>query len=137
MRRSGDTVVVETPEELAFPNRNDLRQLVLDIIHDTVSPVVVIDLNRTEHVDSAGLGTLVTLRKKATQRGGELWIANVNADVKQRLSLTKVELVLPCLDDIDEDDDGAAGRTAPRPPRMPGPLSGSAEADWPPPADLH
>jgi anti-anti-sigma factor len=132
VRRSGTTVVVALPEALVVANRNDLKRLVLELIHDNARPVIVIDLQRTQYIDSAGLGALVMLRKKATQRDGELWIANLNADLKQLFRLTNLESILPCLD---EDDDDGAGRTAPRRPRSPGPLSASADADLPPPTD--
>ena len=133
LRQNGDTIVVDIPDALGVKNRNDLKRLVLEVIHDDVRPLIIIDLQRTRYVDSAALGALVMLRRQAAQRGGEMWVANLNAELKQLFSLTKVDRLLPCLDDLDEgDDDGRAGRTAPRRPRMPGPLSGSAEADLPP-----
>ena len=133
VHRRGNTIVVDVPPTLVIGNRQELKQLILDPLERGTMQFVV-DLRRTSYVDSAGLGALIVTRKRVVAAGGELWLANVNGDLKQLLSLTKLDSFLPLLDEFD--DDGSAARPAPRIPRAPGPLSSSAEADLPPPNDF-
>ena len=134
VHRRGNTIVVDVPPTLVIGNRQELKQLILDPLERGTMQFVV-DLRRTNYVDSAGLGALIVTRKRVVAAGGEMWLANVNEDLKQLLTLTRLDSFLPRLDDYDEDDDGNAARPAPRLPRAPGPLSASAEADLPPPSD--
>ena len=133
VHRRGNTIVVDVPQTLVIGNRQELKHLILDPLERGTTQFVV-DLRRTSYVDSAGLGALIVTRKKVVAQGGELWLANVNEDLKLLLTLTKLDAFLPRLDDFD--DEGGAARPAPRIPRAPGPLSSSAEADLPPPTDF-
>jgi len=130
--RKGSTTVVRTPPVLVITNRHELKQLILNALEGG-DRQFVIDLRETAYVDSSGLGALVAIRKRVVQQGGELWLAHLSDDLAQLLSLTKLDTLLPRLD---EDDEGSAGRSAPRLPRAPGPLPGSPEADLPPPPDF-
>ena len=130
VKRHGDTLVVGVPGQLIVANRQQLKERVLDEL-EKGERAFLIDLADTGYVDSAGLGALVSLRKKVRERGGELRLANLNDDLKQLLRLTKVDTLLPCDVRDDDDDDGSAGRTAPWLPRPPGPLFGASEAEPP------
>ena len=134
VHRRGNTIVIDVPQTLVIGNRQELKQLILEPLERGTTQFVV-DLRRTGYVDSAGLGALIVTRKKVVAAGGELWLANVSADLRQLLFLTKLDSFLPRLDEFDDDDDGDA-RPAPRTPRAPGPLSSSADADVPPPSDF-
>ena len=133
VHRRGNTIVVDVPPMLVIGNRQELKHLILDPLERGTMQFVV-DLRRTTYVDSAGLGALIVTSKRVVAEGGEMWLANVNDDMKRLLSLTKLNTFLPLLDEFD--DDGDAARPAPRLPRAPGPLSSSAEADLPPPGDF-
>ena len=132
--RNGSTTIIRLPQTLVIANRQELKQLILDAVADG-DRQFVLDLRDTAYVDSSGLGALVAVRKRVTEQGGEMWLANVNADLRQLLALTRLDSLLPLLNERD-DDDGGAERAAPRLPRTPGPLSGSGEADVPPPTDF-
>ena len=134
VHRRGNTIVVDAPPSLVITNRQELKQLILDPLESGTLQFVV-DLRRTNYIDSAGLGALVVTRKKVVAKGGELWLANVNADLQMLFSLTKLDAFLPRLDDFDDDGDSAA-RATPKLPWATGPLSSSADADLPPPNDF-
>jgi anti-sigma B factor antagonist len=131
--RRGNTIVVDVPPTLVIGNRQELKQLILDPLERGAMQFVV-DLRRTTYVDSAGLGALIVTRKRVVAAGGEMWLANVNDELRRLLSLTRLDSFLPLLDELD--DDGDAARPSPRLPRAPGPLSSSSEADLPPPNDF-
>lgn len=55
---------------------------------------LIVDLNRVDFVDSAGLGALIGGMRRARQAGGDLRIANPNEQVSMLLSLTSLDQVL-------------------------------------------
>ena len=123
--RDGDRAVVGIPEQLVVGNRLDLKQRVLDELGRGTRRFRL-DFRVTGYVDSAGLGALVALSKHVRLQAGELRLANLNADLKALLELTRLDALLQ----IDEDD-GTAGRPATLRPRPPGPLEDKAESERP------
>ena len=132
VHRRGNTIVVDVPPTLVIGNRQELKQLILGPLERGTTQFVV-DLRRTTYVDSAGLGALIVIRKRVVAEGGEMWLANVNAELKRLLWLTKLSTFLPLLDEL---DDEPADRPAPRVSLVPTPMSSSPEADLPPPVDF-
>lgn len=133
VHRRGSTIVIDVPPTLVIGNRQELKQLILDPLERGTMQFVV-DLRRTTYVDSAGLGALIVTRKKVVAAGGEMWLANVNTELKRLLQLTKLDTFLPLLDD--PDDQASAAAPAARAPRAPGALSSSSEVDPPAPGDF-
>ena len=132
IRREGATRRVELSTQLSVRNRHALKQaIVAEIEHGAL--LWVLDFARTETIDSSGLGLLVSLNKAIRQRGGELSLANVSAELRKVFRLTRVDTIFRI--DEESDDGGSAGRTAPLHPRAPDPLFDAAKPrlDEPPP----
>jgi anti-sigma B factor antagonist len=93
--------VVEGPTQFIIHNRAEVRQRVraqLEQGHATV----VVDLSRTEYVDSAGLGTLVLLSKEARALGGCLVLAGLSDHVRDLLRLVRLDEVLTIAATVEE-----------------------------------
>jgi anti-sigma B factor antagonist len=86
------TAVVEGPTQFIVENRAELRQRVRAELEQGRATVVV-DLSRTEYVDSAGLGTLVLLNKEARAAGGSLVLAGLSDHVRDLLRLVRLDEV--------------------------------------------
>jgi anti-sigma B factor antagonist len=86
------TAVVEGPTQFIVENRAELRQRVRAELEQGRATVVV-DLSRTEYVDSAGLGTLVLLNKEARAAGGCLVLAGLSDHVRDLLRLVRLDEV--------------------------------------------
>ena len=86
-------VVIEAPPQFVVGTRADVRQRVQAELEQGRGTVVV-DLSRTEYVDSAGLGTLVLLNKAARATGGRLVLAGLNDHVRDLLRLVRLDQVL-------------------------------------------
>jgi anti-sigma B factor antagonist len=84
--------VVEGPTQFIIDNRADVRQRVREQLEQGRATVVV-DLSRTEYVDSAGLGTLVLLNKEARAAGGCLILAGLSDHVRDLLRLVRLDEV--------------------------------------------
>ena len=130
--RRDDTVVLRIPNVLIATNRDELKHRVLELTRQGERRFIL-DFVETSYIDSSGLGVLVSLTKAIRRFGAELWLANLNEDLRTLLELTKLDSVLPLLGDAD-DGDGSASRPAPIFPVPPPPLHGS-EFELPGPPD--
>jgi anti-sigma B factor antagonist len=82
--------VVEGPTQFIIDNRADVRRRVREQLEQGRSTVVV-DLSRTEYVDSAGLGTLVLLNREARALGSSLVLAGLSDHVRDLLRLLRLD----------------------------------------------
>lgn len=55
-----------------------------------LSPVVVVDLDQVEFIDSSGLGALVRARRTAQEHGGDVVLAGADEQVREVLALTNL-----------------------------------------------
>ena len=53
----------------------------------------VIDLQELQHINSSGLGVLITLLTKARKVGGEVTLANPSSYIKNLLLITKLNTI--------------------------------------------
>jgi anti-sigma B factor antagonist len=118
--RDGDRVVLSIVGQLVVENRQELKQQVVDEL-ERGARTFLLDFRQTGYIDSSGLGALVSIAKRIRQQAGELRLANLNDDLKTMFELSRLDALFQ----IDDDDDGPAGRPAPVLPRRPGPLEGT------------
>jgi anti-sigma B factor antagonist len=51
---------------------------------------IVINLEQVNYVDSAGLGTLIEMHRKTKDRGGQLKLCNLGANLRQALEIARL-----------------------------------------------
>jgi anti-sigma B factor antagonist len=93
--------VVEGPTQFIVDNRAEVRQRVRSQLEQGRATVVV-DLSRTEYVDSAGLGTLVLLNKEARAVGSCLVLAGLTEHVRDLLRLVRLDEVFTIAATVEE-----------------------------------
>lgn len=95
--------VLAAPDELTLDRRTWFRRAAGDLL--TALPEgsgrLVIDLSSTRHVDSAGLGALMLVQRKAAERRVPVSLRGASEELRFLLVLTK-------LDDLFEIEGGAA-----------------------------
>jgi anti-sigma B factor antagonist len=74
----------------------------LGIAVDGGSPVVVIDLARTRDLNSTAIGVLVGAYRRASTRGAELRLCNVQSDLQSVLTVIKLVNVIPVFDSLEK-----------------------------------
>jgi anti-sigma B factor antagonist len=109
--RRGDTLVVHVDGPVTVGNRHQLRQKVLDEL-GRGEEKFLLDLSRTDFIDSAGLGVLVSLLKKIREQGGALLLARLNTELRDLFAVTKLDTIFRI-----EDDSGGGSAARPAPPR--------------------
>jgi anti-anti-sigma factor len=83
----GDCIVVHTPDELGGD-----QAIAFDAFLRNVMPQrVVLDLDSTESLDSAGLTALLDAQDHLREQGGDVKIATTNATNRKILEITRLD----------------------------------------------
>ena len=83
----GDVVVVHTPEELANDHADGIERFLTTLERSNV----VVDLDSTESIDSAGLNVLLDVQDNLRELGGNLKIATTNHMNRKILEITRLD----------------------------------------------
>ncbi|MGH7589847.1 MAG: STAS domain-containing protein [Gemmatimonadales bacterium] len=81
------------PEHLGLQSRTDFRQQAVSLLERLPEDTgrLVIDLSTTRQVDSAGLGALMLIQRKAAERRQTVVLRDANEELRFLLVLTKLE----------------------------------------------
>lgn len=95
--------VLAAPEELGLETRTAFRRAATELLGQLTEGAgrLVIDLAATRQVDSAGLGALMLVQRKAAERRVTVCLRGANEELRFLLVLTK-------LDDLFELETGAS-----------------------------
>jgi anti-sigma B factor antagonist len=91
-------MVVDCSGRLVFGEESaSLREMVRRLLAE--SPTVVMNLREVNHIDSGGLGTLVSLFTTARAAGGAIKLASLSQRVGDLLQVTKLFMIFEVFDD--------------------------------------
>ena len=83
----GDVIVVHTPEELGFDQADGFERYLPTLERRNV----VLDLDDTEMLDSAGLTALLNVHDRLRASSGDLKIATTNFSNRKILEITRLD----------------------------------------------
>lgn len=99
------TVIVEDTAILAIRGRLDVTNQALFVRQASLAlattPFLIVNLARTEFLDSSALGVLVALSKRAADAGGALWFAAVPPHIAQLLQITRLDYFFESYEDVE------------------------------------
>ena len=110
IRRDGDVAIVELAGEFTLGRDKiaqplDLHGFRLEDLGDTLSDLldkqcvrIVLDLEKVRFMDSAGLGHLVSWKKRTTQLGGDVRLSRPQQRVRDLFELTSLTRVFQIFD---------------------------------------
>jgi anti-anti-sigma factor len=95
--------VLPAPEELGLDSRTAFRRAATELLAQLAEGQgrLIIDMSGTTQVDSAGLGALMIIQRKAAERRLTVCLRGANEELRFLLVLTK-------LDDLFDLENGAA-----------------------------
>lgn len=96
---NGSSVVVAAPSgELDFT-----RIAEVDAMLESVPPEgrLIVDLSRVAFVDSVTLSRFVRALRRHEAAGGRIVLADARGPVRRVLSITRLDVVLPYVDDVE------------------------------------
>ena len=81
------------PETLGLDTRVEVRKAAIRLLEEMPEGVgrLVIDLARTRHVDSAGLGALMLIQRRAAERRQVVVLRSASEEIRFLLMLTKLD----------------------------------------------
>jgi len=90
-----DIVVLEMAGKITMGN--DCRQVewTTKKLMDESQKKIIFDLSGITHVDSTGIGIIVTVAGQMKKAGGQLRVAGANQHVEQILKMTSVDQIVP------------------------------------------
>jgi anti-sigma B factor antagonist len=92
----GDVIVVHTPEELGSDHSEHLERFLTTLERNHV----VLDLDNTETIDSAGLTVVLEAQANLRELGGDLKIATSNHINRKILEITRLDEHLDVFDSV-------------------------------------
>ena len=75
---------------------------ITDIIDNSSDPKLLINFSQVDHMSSAALGTLITIHHKIRNRSGELRLANIDPQIQEVFSITKLDRIFTIHEDGDD-----------------------------------
>ena len=83
---------VNAPAALGLESRNDFREQAIGTLADLAEEgTLAIDFAGTAKIDSAGLGVLMLVQRKAAERRQRVLLRNLRDEFKYLLVLTKLD----------------------------------------------
>jgi anti-sigma B factor antagonist len=81
------------PETLGLDSRVEIRKAAVRLLEEMPegSGRLIIDLGRTRNVDSAGLGALMLIQRRAAERRQVVVLRNLSEEIRFLLVLTKLD----------------------------------------------
>ena len=83
---------LSAPETLGLETRVQIRKAATQLLEEMPEGTgrLVIDLSRTRHIDSAGLGALMLIQRRAAERRQLVVLRKPNEEIRFLLVLTKL-----------------------------------------------
>jgi anti-sigma B factor antagonist len=98
-RLVGDVVIVDTIGELRLgEGTNVLRQVVNETVEQGYKNILL-NLRDVRHIDSAGVGELMSCYTSVRNRGGQFKLMNLSKNVHNLLQITKLYTIFEVEDD--------------------------------------
>lgn len=92
----GDVIVVHSPEELAADQASRIESFLTTLERTRV----VLDIDGTETLDSAGLTALLSVQEALREVDGDLKISTTNLTNRKILELTRLDQQLDVFDSV-------------------------------------
>jgi anti-anti-sigma factor len=90
------------PAEMAWDARVDLAEAFRSATDGTPVTSVICDLDEVSYINSAGLGAIFALRKRAAELGAKLVVARPSATISRILNTANVGALIPIAETLDE-----------------------------------
>jgi anti-sigma B factor antagonist len=90
IREHNDICVISVDGQLTIGNRQELKDRVIAEL-ERGERKFLIDFDKTDYIDSSGIGVLISLSRRIRTVDGELRLANLNSDLQTLFELTKLD----------------------------------------------
>lgn len=100
---------VQDVVQIEFIDRNILDEANIQQIADEIGtiidastkPKILVSFASVDHLSSAALGALITIGKRVKDRGGQLRLANIDAQIYEVFKITKLDKLFQIHDTVE------------------------------------
>ena len=97
---AGNIVVIQCPERVDLRVSEELRSLMKEFVKGN-RVFLVVDMGRTEFMDSTGLGALVSRIAVVRANNGDIRLAAVKDPIRRLLGITNLDQIFQCYKDVE------------------------------------
>jgi anti-anti-sigma factor len=90
-RDHGRHKVIEVSGDVDLYNVSELKQAIFDLVENSNTSSIIIDMKDTSYLDSSGIGALVAGQKKIKLKGGKFALLNIKDEVLNVLKLATLD----------------------------------------------
>lgn len=94
--------IVSCPEQMEWQARMDLVGMVKESVGDKTMRGIVVDLHKTNYINSAGLGAIFGLYKYVSKSGGKIVVARPGPRIARLLHTVNLPALMPVTNDLAE-----------------------------------
>ena len=98
-RMIGDVVIIDTIGELRLGEGTHVLRDVVSQLIDQDYKSILLNLRDVRHIDSAGVGELMSCYTSVRNRGGQLKLLNLSKNVHNLLQITKLYTIFEVAED--------------------------------------
>lgn len=102
IREQQGTVILELKGKLVGGSLSGRMNQMLNNLLDQGKKNIVVDLSSVTHINSSGMGILISGYSKVKDNGGALKLANLTGKMKGLLSITKLNRIFETYNSVDE-----------------------------------
>ncbi len=99
-----DNVIVLKPEfDIELENLdlvNKMKEEIFRWIKDRNEPVLILNLEECQFIDSTGLGNLIRIYEKIRRKKGKFLATNLNENIKNIFEITTLDNIIQCYDNL-------------------------------------
>lgn len=96
---NGKYAVYNPPRRIYVENAEEMREAFKNM-QARGEKFFIVDFHQTEYIDSAGLGVLVTVYKRALNAGGSIKLVGLRGDVKNVFEVTRLNKVFEIYESV-------------------------------------
>ncbi len=104
VKREGRVIVIEFIDRniLDEANIQHIGEEISELIEAEAQPRILISFANVDHLSSAALGTLITINTKTRNREGELRLAEIDPQIREVFSITKLVNLFSIHDTVED-----------------------------------
>ena len=102
IKEEGKALVITVKGDIDAYHSASFKQRVREKIKETSKDVIAIDMSEVPYVDSAGLGSIVSLVKESKQNNKDLVLVALQPQVRKIFEMTKLDKVVRIVDTLEE-----------------------------------
>lgn len=100
--KNGDISLVKMKGELDAYQSIDFKKRMIEEVISGSGKIILMDMTGLSYIDSAGLGALVSLLKRASENSKELRFFGMRSNIKKIFELTRLNMVFKIFDTYEE-----------------------------------